>query len=105
MHPTSRILLDAALISSVFTVLLADIYKDHMNKVIDYIVHPFVSFDLDGNGEPDLDELKRKTLRVGSRVFPVGKITLNLMVMFIKLTLLILVTRWYLKRFARRLKL
>lgn len=105
MHPTSRILLDAALISAVFTVVLADIYKDHMNKLIDYVVHPFVSFDLDGDGEPDLKQLKRTRLRIGKRVFPVGKIAFNLIVMFIKLALLILVTRWYLKHFARRLKL
>ena len=51
--------------------------KEYLNSIINNLIDPLFSMDLDKNGKPDLDVVKKWKIKIGGAVFPVGKFILD----------------------------
>tara|TARA_B100000123_G_scaffold264111_1_gene233864 strand:+ start:334 stop:588 length:255 start_codon:yes stop_codon:yes gene_type:complete len=51
--------------------------KDFLNNIISLLIEPFFSIDLNENGEPDLKELVKYTLKIGKIKIPLGRLILE----------------------------
>lgn len=83
-----RFILKYTVISSALCLILANIYNQHINTVITYLVDPIFSIDLNNDGDPDLQQLKTWTVIIRKSTFPIGLILYNLLILTIKLILL-----------------
>tara|TARA_Y100000389_G_C17433638_1_gene504197 strand:- start:1355 stop:1678 length:324 start_codon:yes stop_codon:yes gene_type:complete len=81
-------ILKYTVISSVLCLILADIYKQHINALISYVIDPIFSIDLDQNGEPDLKQLKGWSVTLKQTTVPIGLIIYNVFIVTLKLALL-----------------
>ena len=81
-------ILKYAVISSVLCLILADIYKQHINALVSYVIDPIFSIDLDNNGEPDLKQLKEWSIKLKHSNIPIGLILYNVFIVIIKVILL-----------------
>lgn len=83
-----KFILKYAIISSVLCLILADIYRQHINSFIIYLVDPIFSIDLNNDGEPDLKQLKKWTINIGNSKVPIGLLSYNLLILIIKVIIL-----------------
>lgn len=83
-----KFILKYTVISTVLCLILADIYKQHVNVIISYIIDPIFSFDLNLDGEPDLKQLKDLTICLGNLIIPIGLIIYNIFIVVLKVILL-----------------
>lgn len=65
-------------IASVVTWLISANMKDFLDELINALIEPLFSIDIDNNGEPDLIEAKKWVTDVMGIKFPIGKIVLAL---------------------------
>ena len=83
-----KFILKYTVISSALCLILADIYNQHINNLITYLVDPIFSIDLNNDGEPDLQQLKKWSVKIRKSTIPIGLILYNLLILIIKLILL-----------------
>ena len=74
----SRFLIKHAVLASAFTFLLGVQIRELISQLVDTILKPLFSVDLDKNGEPDMKQLKRFTTNIMGIKYPVGKLFLEL---------------------------
>ncbi len=65
------------IISSVVVWTMGSQLKDFLNNIISLLIEPFFSIDLNENGEPDLKELVKYTLKIGKIKIPLGRLILE----------------------------
>ena len=65
------------LISSITVWVIGSQVKDFLFKIISLLIEPFFSIDLNENGEPDLKELVKYTLKIGKIKIPIGQLMLE----------------------------
>jgi len=90
-------ILKYTVISSVLCLILADIYKQHINALISYVVDPIFSIDLDNNGEPDLKQLKEWSVKLNRSTIPIGLIIYNVFIVILKVVLLFVILHMLIK--------
>lgn len=92
-----------SVITSIVVLIVAQLYNEHMDKFVTYLISPIFSIDLDLNGEPDLEQIRRLQIRLfnGSFKFPIGLILYNFIVLFIKLVVLFAMLKLILKYFIK----
>jgi hypothetical protein len=94
-------LYNAAIVVSVFSVVVARLYDQHIDSIISDTFNPIVSVDVDRDGKPDIERIKGTHVTVWNMTFPVGHIAYNIAMFSIKL----LVIYWLsnkLIRYTRR---
>ena len=83
-----KFIIKYTVVSSALCLILADIYKKHVNAFISYLVDPVFSVDLNNDGKPDLQQLKNWTVIIGKSKVPLGLILYNLLILVVKVILL-----------------
>ena len=89
------------IIASALTFLLGAQIKHLSSTILDALIDPLFSIDLDNNGEPDLQQLKRMTTNILGFKFPFGKILSE----FIKAVLTIVILYFVVSVFIKYTKL
>lgn len=67
-----------SIISSMIVFIAGNHIKDFGDCLIDNILKPLFSLDLDHNGEPDLEQMKKMVIKVGNIKIPIGRILMSL---------------------------
>lgn len=88
-----------SVISTIVTLIAAQIYNKHTDRFVNYIISPFFAIDIDMNGEPNLSRLQRYQFTLFNSTFkvPVGMILFNFMEMIIKIIILLVLIKLILK--------
>lgn len=76
-------IIKTTIITSLFVWILGKKTSDFLSSIVNLIIDPFFSIDFNNNGEPDLKELEKYTVKIGNKKIQLGKIILE----FIKLIL------------------
>lgn len=92
-----------SVLTSIVVLIMAQLYNNHMDRFVSYLISPIFSVDLDLNGEPDLEQIRRFQIKLfgGKFKFPVGLIIYNFIELFIKLVLLFFILKMVLKYFMK----
>ena len=77
-------------VASVLTWLISAHMKEFIDKLIDSIVEPLFSIDLDENGEPDVQQAKKMITDFLGFKFPIGKIILAIVKTIMYMTIIYL---------------
>ena len=78
----------SSLISALLVWAIGYHFKDLTNCIIESLIHPFMSIDLDNNGEPDLLQIKNMTITINNIIFPIGKLLTGIFDFMFKLLLI-----------------
>ena len=73
---------------SVVTLFVAGLVSNTISTLVNVLVDPIVSVDLDQNGVPDMQRMKSLTFRVGPFVFPIGRLLAELLRAAVSLALI-----------------
>ena len=84
----ARFVIKYSIISSIFVFVISGHLKDFSANIIDLIIEPLFSIDLNADGKPDLKQLNKFKLKIGSTTFPLGKIFLVIFKMFLEIMLM-----------------
>lgn len=84
------------LISSIVVWVLGSQIKDFLFNFISILIEPFFSIDLNENGEPDLKELARFTIKIGKIKIPLGKLLLETIKLVLQLIFMYLFIKYIL---------
>lgn len=98
-----KFIIKYSLISSLFVWALGYHFKDFTQCIIDTIVHPLMSIDLDQNGEPDLLQFKRLKITINNVQFPIGKLIIGTIDFIVKI-LLIMLFVWLILNYSTLIK-
>lgn len=93
MLKVSRNFYNAAIIMSVFSVVVARLYDQHIDAIITDTVSPFVSVDVDKDGKPDIERIKAMRYSMFDMTFPVGHILYNTVMFTVKLAFIYWVSK------------
>lgn len=85
-----------SIIASLFTFIVGGRIGSFLDELINLIIEPFFSIDLNENGEPDLKELIKYNLQVGRVKLPLGKILLELIKLLMKILILYYIIKFIL---------
>ena len=77
-----------SIISSMIIWIAATHMKDFGDCLIDNLLKPLFSLDLDNNGEPDLEQMKKFVVNILGIKFPLGKILMGLIKIMLHLVLI-----------------
>ena len=69
----SGFLTEQAVISGAMGWIFGSYFRDCLKTFMDTFLDPLLSFDLDDDGEPDMEYIKRMRFRMGGTNIPVGK--------------------------------
>jgi large-conductance mechanosensitive channel len=83
-----RYIINISVLTSTIVLIVAQLYNEYMDKILQDLLAPFVSIDLDSNGEPDLKQIRAFKIHIRNTVFPVGNILYNIFILLIKLVIL-----------------
>ena len=86
-------LIKNTIIASALTFLLGAQIKHLSSTILDALIDPLFSIDLDNNGEPDLIQLKRMTTNFLGFKFHLGKILSELIKAVLTILILYFVAR------------
>lgn len=94
-----RFIAKYSVLTSIVVLIMAQLYNKHMDRFVSYLISPIFSVDLDLNGEPDLEQIRKYqfTLFSGKLKFPIGLIIYNFIELFIKLMILFFMLKLVLK--------
>lgn len=91
-----RFLLKYTIIASSITVFIGSYLKDFLQKIVNALVDPFFSIDLNSDGKPDLKQLDMYSMKMLGHKFPLGqllieiiRIIITIMVIYIVIKILI----------------
>ena len=70
-------IIKTAIFSSLFIWLLGRKTSDFLTSIVNLVIDPLFSVDLNKNGEPDLKELEKFTIMIGKKKIHLGKIILE----------------------------
>lgn len=83
-----KYIINVSVLTSTIVLIIAEMYNEYMDKILRDLIAPIVSLDLDNNGEPDLKQLRKYNIKIGSAIFPLGNIIYNLIILSIKVFIL-----------------
>lgn len=88
-----------SVLTSIVVLIIAQLYNNHMDKFVSYLISPIFSIDLDFNGEPDLEQIRRFKVKLFNNrlTLPIGLIIYNFIELFIKLVILFFILKLILK--------
>jgi len=78
-----RFFIKYTIIASSLTWFIGSYLKDFLRKIVEVLVDPFFSLDLNSDGKPDLKQLDAYSLNVLGRKFPLGEIIVELIKLLI----------------------
>ena len=85
------------IIASALTFLLGAQIKQLSTTILDALIDPLFSIDLDNNGEPDLVQLKKMTTKILGFKFPFGKILSELIKAILTIIILYFIVSMFIK--------
>jgi large-conductance mechanosensitive channel len=88
-----RYIINISVLTSTIVLIISNLYNEYMDKILKDLIAPFVSIDLDNNGEPDLKQLKNFTIKIGSSKFPIGNLIYNIIILTIKILILYIIVK------------
>jgi large-conductance mechanosensitive channel len=83
-----RYIINVSVLTSTIVLIVAQLYNEYMDKILQDLIAPFVSIDLNNNGTPDLKELKNYKIKIRGVTFPLGNLIYNIFILIIKLLIL-----------------
>ncbi len=86
-HTIKEFIIKYTIISSIITMIIGIQLKDFIFKFISLLIDPLFSIDLNENGEPDLKEMVKYSIKIGKCIIPVGKIFLELLKLILYLVI------------------
>lgn len=86
-----------ALVASSLSFVVGVQMRTVVSTLVDTLIDPLLSFDLDQNGEPDMEQIKRLHVDIGGYRFHIGKLVADV----VKTALTILVVYWIVTTAAR----
>lgn len=92
-----KYIINVSVLTSTIVLIIAEMYNEYMDKILKDLLAPLVSIDLDNNGEPDLKQLKKFTVKIGSAVFPIGNIIYNIIILTFKVLILYFIVKLLIK--------
>ena len=93
----TKFVIKYSIISSIAVFVIGGHLKDFSSNLIDLIIEPLFSIDLNNDGNPDLKELDKFNLRIGSITFPLGKIFLIIIKIFLEIIVIYYIVLFILK--------
>ena len=93
----TKFVIKYSIISSIAVFVIGGHLKDFSANLIDLIIEPLFSIDLNNDGKPDLKQLDKLNLRIGSITFPLGKIFLIIIKMFLEIMVIYYIVLFILK--------
>ena len=99
-----KFILKYSLISSLIVWAAGSHFKDFTQCIIESMIHPFLSLDLDNNGEPDLKQIKEYNRNIFNIKFPIGKLLIGI-IDFIFTMLLIFGIIWLFVKYSSFIKI
>lgn len=94
MIPVSKVF-NVSLVTSLLTIVLSNVYSKHVHALLMLVASPLLKVDLDHNGEPDIEQLKRKQVSVSGHMLPLGFILFNLVAIAVKVLFIIAVINYF----------
>lgn len=86
-----KLIFKYSVITTVISLLLADLYVSYSSKYINLILTPLFSIDLNNDGEPDLTQLKKYNLKLLQTYnLPIGLIIYHTFILALKLLLILI---------------
>ena len=73
-----KFLIKNAVIASAITFIIGFQIRSLLSALIDAMVKPLFSIDLDRNGQPDLKQIQKYTAKILGTTYPFGKVLLEL---------------------------
>lgn len=98
-HKLKRFIIKYSLISSLLVWAAGSHFKDFTSCIIHSLIHPFVSLDIDSNGEPDLKQIKKFTVTIKGIKFPIGRLIIGT-VDFLLTMMLIFAILWVFLKYS-----
>lgn len=93
-----KLILKYSIITSVVCLIIADLYVTYSNKIINYLLVPFLSIDINNDGEPDLKQLKAYRLKLFRGInIPIGLLVYHIIILLLKILLLFVIIQQILK--------
>lgn len=83
-----KFIIKYSMVSSVVIWIIGAHLKDFNNEFVEYLLKPFLSLDLDMNGEPDLYQISKMNYRIGPFLFPIGKLLYSVLKIILELLLI-----------------
>lgn len=99
-----KFIIKYALISSLCIWSVGSHFKEFTECIIQSVVHPFLSIDLNGDGEPDLQQIKYFNYKIFNITFPVGKLLLGAIDFLFELIFIFIIV-WMIIRYSKLIKL
>ena len=84
----TKFIIKYSIISSIAVYVIGGHLKDFSAKLIDLLVEPLFSIDINNDGEPDLKQLDRYILKLGGISFPMGKIFLIILKTYLEIVII-----------------
>ena len=84
-------IIKASVISSLIIWVLGSQVRDFIDCIVSAILKPLFSVDINNDGEPDLEELKRMIIQIGTYKFQFGKLLYALLEIIIKIVVVLLI--------------
>lgn len=85
-----------SVLSSIITFVFARLYIEYVDSLLLCILDPLLSIDLDKNGVPDLEQLKKFKLKIFNITIPIGLLIYKTISFLIKAVLLYYIIIWIL---------
>lgn len=93
-----KYIINVSVLTSTIVLIVASLYNEYMDKILRDLLAPFVSADLNNDGEPDLKQLREMIVHIGSIKFPIGNFFYNLFMLTIKIIILYFLVKWLLTK-------
>ena len=88
--------------NNIMPIIVATLLSDHLSNLAksftDDLILPIIDRDLDGDGQPDIKELKNYKIKFNGITFKVGNFCVVLLKVFIVLFLIYVVKRFFNKK-------
>jgi len=84
----TKFVIKYSIISSIAVFVIGGHLKDFSANLINLLIEPLFSIDLNNDGNPDLKQLDKFVFKIGNVSFPIGKIFLILLKMFLEIMLI-----------------
>ena len=93
-----KYIINISVLTSTIVLIIANIYNDYMDKILRDLIAPLFSVDLNGDGEPDMKQLRDAKVKIGKMIFPVGNLIYNILMLSIKIGILYLIVKLLIKK-------
>lgn len=93
-----KYIINISVLTSTIVLIIANLYNEYIDKILQDLIAPLFSFDVNDDGEPDLKQIKRLKMIIGNAKIPIGNILYNLFILFIKIVILYFIIKQLIKK-------